>query len=135
MTIGHRKVEVDALFIYKNIWLLCEDTVKTSNIREHIRIKNEAFGEIKNNLDEFRAKLTDLFPDKDEIIKEFNDSRILVFGLYISKNEIPLLANDPELFEHLIFVQPQTLDYFQWIVKCIKLSARNEISANKKQSA
>lgn len=27
MYIGLRKVEVDALFIYENIWLICEDTV------------------------------------------------------------------------------------------------------------
>ena len=37
--IGFRKVEVDALFIYDNVWLICEDTVKTTNIRDHIRTK------------------------------------------------------------------------------------------------
>lgn len=39
MTIGLRKVEIDSVFIYENIWLVCEDTVKTSNIRDHIRTK------------------------------------------------------------------------------------------------
>ena len=48
MAIGLRKVEIDALFIFENIWLLCEDTIKSVNIKEHIRTKNEAFGEIKN---------------------------------------------------------------------------------------
>lgn len=32
MFIGHRNVEVDALFIYENIWLICEDTVTTANV-------------------------------------------------------------------------------------------------------
>lgn len=27
MVIGLRKVEIDALFIFENIWLLCEDTL------------------------------------------------------------------------------------------------------------
>lgn len=29
MVIGLRKVEIDALFIFENIWLLCEDTIAT----------------------------------------------------------------------------------------------------------
>ena len=27
MYIGHRKIEVDSLFIFENIWLVCESTV------------------------------------------------------------------------------------------------------------
>lgn len=69
MTIGLRKVEIDSLFIRENIWLVCEDTIKTSEIRDHIRTKNEAFGEIKKNLSEFINKLTELFPEHNEILK------------------------------------------------------------------
>lgn len=38
MVIGLRKVEIDALFIFENIWLLCEDTIKSANIKEHIQL-------------------------------------------------------------------------------------------------
>ena len=127
MTIGRRRVEVDSLYIYENIWLICEDTVKTSNIKDHIRTKNEAFGEIIANKSEYRQKLTELFPDKIDIINKYNVDRIKMFGLYISKNELQLSDADYELFDKLKFIQPQTLDYFQWGVKCIKQSARNEI--------
>ena len=61
MVIGLWKVEIDALFIFENIWLLCEDTIKSANIKEHIRTKNEAFGEIKKNLSSFQDKLIELF--------------------------------------------------------------------------
>ncbi len=61
MYIGFRKVEVDALFLYENVWLICEDTVKTTNIRDHIRTKNEAFGQIKGNLSCFVAELVKRF--------------------------------------------------------------------------
>ncbi len=127
MIIGLRKVEIDSLFIYENIWLLCEDTVKTSDIRDHIRTKNEAFGEIKKSLTDFITKLIDLFPEESEILKKYDIGRIKVFGLYISKNEVLLSEEDYALFDNLKFVQPKTLEYFQWIVKSIKLSARNEV--------
>lgn len=127
MFIGLRKVEVDALFIFENIWLICEDTVKTTNIRDHIRTKNEAFGQIKGNLAQFIEKLVELFPEKESLLKKYDCSRIKSFGLYFSKEDIPLTEEDISLFSELIFVQPQTLNYFRWITQCIKLSAKNEI--------
>jgi len=127
MYIGRRKVEIDSLFIYQNVWLLCEDTVKTSDIKDHIRTKNEAFGEIKNNLSVFIKELNKLFPDKNELLNKFDTDRIQIFGLYISRDEPKLTEDDYAMFNHLLFVQPQTLNYLQWIVQAIKLSARNEI--------
>lgn len=127
MYIGLRKVEVDALFIYENVWLICEDTVKTTNIRDHIRTKNEAFGQIKSNLSSFIAELNKLFPDKENEFKKYDSKRIKVFALYMSKEEINLSDDDYKLFSEIIFVQPNTLNYFQWITQCIKHSARNEV--------
>lgn len=127
MTIGLRNVEIDSLFIYENIWLVCEDTVKTSNIRDHIRIKNEAMSEINKNLSDFINKLTDIFPQYSELLNKYDKDRLKIFGLYISKNELSLSKEDYELFNNLRFVEPQTLGYFQWLVKGIKFSARNEI--------
>lgn len=127
MHIGFRKIEIDSFFIYKNIWLICEDTVTTTGIRDHIRTKNEAVGEIKNNLSQFVNTLIDLFPDKAALFTEYSTDRVKIFGLYIPKEEISLSSDDSKLFSNLTFVQPKTLNYFQWIVSCIKLSARNEI--------
>lgn len=127
MYIGLRKVEVDALFIYENVWLICEDTVKTTNIRDHIRTKNEAFGQIKGNLNLFVDELVKMFPDKEEMLRQYDSRRIKPFALYISKEEVVLSDDDYKLFSELTFVQPKTLNYFQWIVQCIKRSARNEI--------
>jgi hypothetical protein len=127
MTIGLRKVEIDSIYIYENIWLLCEDTIKTSEIRDHIRIKNEAFGQIKQNLPEYIQKMKELFPDRNDLLCKYDADRIKIFCLYISRDELILSDDDYLLFENLLFVQPKTLEYFQWIVKCIKYSARNEI--------
>lgn len=127
MYIGLRKVEVDALFIYENIWLICEDTVKTTNIRDHIRTKNEAFGQIKCNLSRFLDDLVKIFPDKETMLRQYDCKRIKPFALYISKEEVVLSEDDYKLFSELIFVQPKTLNYFQWIAQCIKHSACNEV--------
>ena len=127
MYIGHRKVEVDALFIYENIWLICEDTIKTTNIRDHIRTKNEAFAQIKGDLNLFINNLVKMFPDKEKMFRQYDSKRIKAFALYISKEEVTLSDDDYKLFSELTFVQPKTLNYFQWIVQCIKRSARKEI--------
>lgn len=127
MYIGLRKVEVDALFIYENIWLICEDTVKTTNIREHVRTKNEAFGQIKSNLSFFITELVKLFPDRVDELQKYDSKRIKAFALYFSKEEVPLSDDDYALFSELKFVQPKTLNYFQWITQCIKRSAKNEV--------
>lgn len=127
MKIGLRNVEIDSVFIYENIWLVCEDTVKTSNIRDHIRTKNEAIAEINKNLSDFINKLTEMFPEYSELLNKYDKDRLKIFGLYISKYELSLSKDDYELFNNLKFVDPQTLGYFQWLVKGIKFSARNEI--------
>lgn len=127
MYIGFRKIEVDSLFVYENIWLICEDTVKTTNIRDHIRTKNEAFSQIKNNMHLFIDELIKMFPDKEKMLRKYDSGRIKAFALYISKEEVILSDDDHKLFSELTFVQPKTLNYFQWITQCIKHSARNEI--------
>ena len=125
--IGFRDVEIDSLFIYENIWLICEDTVKTSNVTEHIQTKNEAMGIINANMPSFVQKLCELFPEQQPLFTKYQPDRIKPFGLYIPLNDPNLSAEDYQRFSNLVFVLPQTLNYFKWIVSCIKCSARNEI--------
>ena len=53
MHIGHRCVEIDSMFIYENIWLLCEDTIKTAEFMDHIRTKNEVITGVKEAIHDF----------------------------------------------------------------------------------
>ncbi len=123
--IGHRRLEIDALFLYENIWLMCEDTI--SNDRDHIRTKNEATAEIRNNIQDFINILLKQFPEKSDIIKKYSESRIKLYSLYISSEELTISDDDRLLFSELVFVQPKTMNYFHWIVQCIKKSALSEI--------
>lgn len=125
--IGHRDVEIDALFIYENIWLLCEDTILKSEKKDHIRTKDEAFGAIKDNLNDYVKKLCELFPDQKGLFEKYQIDRIKVFGLYIPLYDQDLTDDDFIRFSNLIFILPQIFNYFKWIVDCIKCSARFEI--------
>ena len=125
--LDHRAVEIDSLYIYENIWLICEDTVKKTNIRDHIRTKNEAFGEIRSNISKFVELLLEKLPESGELLRAYNQDRILLFGLYIPKYDPSLTEDDIKLFSNICFVFPNTLNYFQWLVKAIRLSSRNEL--------
>lgn len=127
MYIGHRKIEVDSLFVFENIWLVCEDTVQTTGFKDHIRTKNETMEEIRIDFPHFIDKLVELFPQHSALLTKYNTDRIKLFGLYIPLNDPMLTPDDYYRFSHLKFVLPQTFNYFKWIVDCIKHSARNEI--------
>ena len=127
MTIGHRTVEVDAVCFYENILLVCEDTTRTSDKKEHIRSKAEAFSEIANNFDVFILRLSEKYVDFAEKLNRYPHDRYIKYFLYFSANELGLTSADLSLYSNLKFIEPRTLDYFSWISQCIKLSAKYEI--------
>jgi len=63
-SIGHRVVELDYLFIYENIILICEDTCSQKKDKEHIRKKSEAFKEIQANVPALLDWIKTTFPEK-----------------------------------------------------------------------
>jgi len=130
MHIGRRTVEIDAMFMYENIWLICEDTITNpsgDHFKEHVRTKNEAFGEIKANKEEFVQSLAKLFPERRTKFEKYEVDNIKIFGLYIPLEKADISDDDKALYENLIFIQPKTLNYFAWISQCIRYSARNEV--------
>ena len=62
--IGTRTVELDYLFLYENIIVICEDNTKQKKDIDHIRNKNESFAEIRNNKTAFLNWLSNTFPEK-----------------------------------------------------------------------
>ncbi|WP_231683710.1 DGQHR domain-containing protein [Phosphitispora fastidiosa] len=125
--IGNRVIEIDSIFIYENIILICEDTGASSKDKDHIRTKKEAFNEIKENLSTFFEWLCELFPDSEECLRRYGEERYMVFNLYFSQNELNLSKDDLALYDNIIFIDPQTLNYFHRISQSIKLSSRYEI--------
>ncbi|WP_058301063.1 DGQHR domain-containing protein [Gorillibacterium timonense] len=125
--IGSRVIEVDAVFLYENVMLICEDTGAAAKDKDHIRKKKEAFVEINRNFPEFFNWLSTTFPENEEKLKSYKVDRYIVFNLYISQNELNLTRDERSLFDNILFIEPQTLNYFNRITQCIKLSSRFEI--------
>lgn len=125
--IGNRTVEIDAIFIYENILLVCEDTTATTHHKDHIRTKNESFNEIKENFSDFYKWLLETFPDDNKIIDQYSEKRYRVFFLYISQNELNLTTDDLLLYPSIKFIEPQTLNYFHKMSQSIKRTVRYDI--------
>lgn len=125
--IGRRKVELDYVFIYENILLICEDTCAAKKNKGHIRKKKEAFEEIKSNFSDFYRWLCDNFPEKTPLLEKYREERFLTFFLYCSQNELELSSDEKDIYNDIIFVKPQTLHYFYKISLSIRRSARYEI--------
>lgn len=125
--IGNRKIEIDSVFLFDNVLLICEDTGAASKDKDHIRKKKEAFNEIKENFSEFLDWLCFLHPDNTEKIRQYREERYQVFNLYFSQSELNLTEDEIKLFDGIIFISPQVLNYFFKISQSIKLSSKYEI--------
>ena len=126
-SIGHRVVELDYLFIYENIILICEDTCSQKKDKEHIRKKSEAFKEIHDNVPALLDWIKTTFPDRAALINEYRPNRFKVFFIYIPQIELNLTDDEKALYSNLIFWEPETLSYFYKISQCIYHSARYEV--------
>lgn len=125
--VGLRTMELDYVFVYENIIIICEDNCKKDKDKNHIRSKNESFQEIKNNVAEFIAWLCETFPDKKTLIEKYRTERFHVYYIYISSVELNLTDEEKKLYSNLLFWEPEMLSYFSRISQCIYHSARYEI--------
>ena len=125
--IGTRTVELDYLFLYENIIVICEDNTKQKKDIDHIRNKNESFAEIRNNKTAFLNWLSNTFPEKATMVKQFRPERYFLYYLYISQTELEITEDEKNRYSNLLFWDPETLSYFNRMAQCIQHSARYEI--------
>ncbi len=125
--IGSRNVELDAIFYYKNIILICEYTdTNAKHIKNHLRGKQEAFKEILNNrslfLDWLSETVVDYIKDGD-----YDVARYVFKFLYFSQNELDFSDERIELYEPIKIIEPKDLEYFHRLAQCIQKSVKYEI--------
>lgn len=125
--IGTRTVELDYLFLYENIIVICEDNTKQKKDIDHIRNKNESFAEIRNNKTAFLNWLSNTFPEKATMVKQYRPERYFLYYIYISQTELEITENEKNRYSNLLFWYPETLSYFNRMAQCIQHSARYEI--------
>lgn len=125
--IGTRTVELDYLFLYENIIVICEDNTKQKKDIDHIRNKNESFAEIRNNKTVFLNWLSNTFPEKATMVKQYRPERYFLYYIYISQTELEITEDEKNRYSNLLFWDPETLSYFNRMAQCIQHSARYEI--------
>lgn len=125
--IGTRTVELDYLFLYENIIVICEDNTKQKEDIDHIRNKNESFAEIRNNKTAFLNWLSNTFPEKATMVKQYRPERYFLYYIYISQTELEITEDEKNRYSNLLFWDPETLSYFNRMAQCIQHSARYEI--------
>ena len=127
--LGNRSIEIDAAYVKDNIILLCEDTIgKNTNANSaHVLKKQEAAAKIKDDQRGFLAWFGAQFPLAAKQIEEFGVSRIKIFSLYFSKYHGNWTSEDEARFSCLRLVPLRVLEYFYWMVQCIKRSAIYEL--------
>lgn len=126
INIGNRKVEIDFIFVSKNIILICEDTfTKSENIKDHARNKQQAFNEIKNNFNDLYKWMDNEFSNSYSF--KYSSDEYKVIFLYFSQQEINFSTEDYKLFSPIKFVSPQTLSYLFKMSKFIQKSVKYEI--------
>lgn len=125
--IGLRVVELDYLFVYENIIIICEDTCRKEKDTNHIRNKNEASLEINANVPSLLNWLATTFPEKSNMFKQYGAERYFVHYIYIPQTELGLTEDEKQRYSNLIFWEPETLTYFNRMAQCIHYSARFEI--------
>ena len=125
--LGQRTVEIDAVFYYENVMLICEDTGATNNIIDHIRNKNEAFEEVRNNFSSFYDWLCSVFPEHKNTLTEYRADKYLAFNFYIPQTEMDITDEQKARYPNIKFIEPRILNYFQRMAQTIKLSSKYEI--------
>jgi DGQHR domain-containing protein len=126
---GLKKGELDYVFLYENIILVCEDTTTTGKekIKEHLKNKKILTDEIRKDKSQLISWLKESYSDNFSKFDDYSDARYQIFHLYFTKNRLDLSDDDKKLYGPLIVVEHSSLNYFHKIAQNIKYSARNEI--------
>ncbi|MBQ8056024.1 MAG: DGQHR domain-containing protein, partial [Paludibacteraceae bacterium] len=126
--IGKKKAEVDGVFIFKNIIVICEETTSSSgHIKEHIIKKKETATEILDNKEQFLSFLTSEFPQETNDLSNYEISELKFKFVYFSLNETNLSIEDKQRFLPWNIVEPNILSYLSQCSSGIKKSVKYEV--------
>lgn len=123
---GRKKGELDQVFLFENVLLICEDTIH-KDAKDHLKNKKLLFDEIAANKVDLIDWLKREFPDRFDAFDEYEAERYQVFFLYFAKNDLVLSDDEKQLYSPVRVVRPSTLSYFHKMAANIKHSARTDV--------
>ena len=136
--LGDRCNELDHCFIYENIIIICEDTIRTIQKEEktnskwdesaqfHKLKKNESAEAIIKEKEKFIQILKKKYPHVDALDK-YSYTRFKIYYLYFEYGVQRINIQDRQRYKKLIFINEPTLKYMHTMAKCIKASFKYEL--------
>lgn len=122
-----RNGEIDNVFLFENILIICEDTVSNNDgLKSHLLKTEDFFEHIRNHSIEFIKLLQDKFPRFNERSSpKYSDVDYKLFYLYCSRNRLDQTYK--KRHPKIIFLDYPYLQYFLMLSKTINRSARFEL--------
>lgn len=124
---GAQTGDIDSVFLYENIILICEDTTASTKLKDHLRKKKDYFDEIDKNKADLLEWLKTNHPEKFSKFGTYDLSRYKISYLYITKNKLNLTPEEQDQFKPLVLVENSTLSYFHKLSQNIRLSAKSDV--------
>ncbi len=125
---GVIKSDIDAVFLYENIILICEISLD-SYVKNHLLKTGRYFGEINKEKDELIEWLKKYYSDKFNLFTDYPLSRYKIKFLYINEYTV---AEEKQTYYNtnefkISFLDEKELKYFKKLATAIKHSGRYEL--------
>jgi len=120
---GGQDGELDYIFLYENIIVICEDTAGKTDTN-HLRVKDFFYKKILENRNVFLDWLKNYYQEKVGQFRTYTNARYKIFYVYIHKSSIDL--DTKKLFPDFKFIGNSDLIYFSRITSIIKKTSRND---------
>lgn len=125
---GLKVGELDYVFLYENIIIVCEDTTSNKkNVKDHLKNKKLLTDQITANKPDTIQWLKDTFPDKFSSFDTYSDDTYRIFHLYFTLPKLSLTKEDKELYQPIKVINIASLNYLHLTSQTIKKSSRPEL--------
>lgn len=136
--LANRQNELDGCYIYENIIILCEDTIREIKLKEKAIQKGESYNKnhklekqetaeaIKNNKNEF-VEILKGFAPTSYVLSSYKYSEFRIFYLYFEYGAANYDNDTINRYPDLLFIDAPTLNYFNTMAKSIKNSFKYEL--------
>ena len=137
--LGGRDNELDNVFIYENLLIICEDTIRFIKEKEKAAKQNISFNR-NHKLEKeetaeiitskYKKEFFDLLKakaDQNTYLKRFTYREFKVYFLYFEYGIQRYTEHDEVRYPHLTLIDKPTLNYFSLMSKSIKSSFKYEI--------
>ncbi|VIO80176.1 DGQHR domain-containing protein [Bradyrhizobium ivorense] len=118
--------DLDDIFVYENVIVLCECTAAQNNISEHLKKKKVLYDKIQKNPAEFHSFLAKKFPDFAEAQNaKYQPHHLRTAILYCSR--YPIKSELKKEVPNITYLDYNIVRYLKTISDRVKRSARYEL--------